>query len=154
MAWAPVLAANLRTARWPYVLDEITQTSFGFSTAAMTRAAKTSFSQVFPMLIMWMPRHQVYIENMYSVWRCTHHRPFVSRHKVPFAYRSFCRQCDIGRLAEAESLHRSRSGRREVLRTSAKERSPGSASGPPTVTASHPSTKPNNPGLQEVLVCT
>jgi hypothetical protein len=62
MAWAPVLAANLRTARWPYVLDEITQTSFGFSTAAMIRAARTSFSQVFPMLIMWIPRQRVHVE--------------------------------------------------------------------------------------------
>ena len=33
----------------------MTQTSLGFSTAAMIRAARTSFSQVLPMLRMWMP---------------------------------------------------------------------------------------------------
>jgi hypothetical protein len=32
----------------------------------MTRAAKTSFSQVFPMLIMWIPRQQVHIETPLS----------------------------------------------------------------------------------------
>ena len=55
IACAPVFAANLRTARWPYGRAEMTQTSFGFSMAAMIRAAKTIFSQVLPMLIMWTP---------------------------------------------------------------------------------------------------
>ena len=33
----------------------MTQTSAGFSTAAMMRAARTIFSQVLPMLMMLMP---------------------------------------------------------------------------------------------------
>ena len=44
MAWAPVDAANLSTARWPYGRAETTQTSLGVSMAAMMRAAKTIFS--------------------------------------------------------------------------------------------------------------
>ena len=41
---APVYLANLRTARWPIGLEEITYTSAGFSIAAIARAASKSFS--------------------------------------------------------------------------------------------------------------
>lgn len=44
MATAPVWAANLRTARWPYGRAEMTQISAGLSTAATMRAARTIFS--------------------------------------------------------------------------------------------------------------
>merc|ERR550517_1956420 len=43
----PMYLANLRTARWAYGRLAPTNTSCGFSTAAIALAARTSFSQVF-----------------------------------------------------------------------------------------------------------
>ena len=43
---APVAAANFKIALWPLILEEITQTSAGFSTAAIALAARRIFSQV------------------------------------------------------------------------------------------------------------
>ena len=104
------------------------------------------------MLIMWMPRQQVHLEAPPQP-EMTHHRPFVSRHKAAFVYRSFCRQCGIGRPVGAGSPHRLRSELRGVLKTSVKERRRRSIPGPPKVTISHPSAKCNNPRFQRVLAC-
>jgi hypothetical protein len=53
MGVAPVCEANFNTARWPYGLAEMTQTSAGFSIAAIALAARRSFSQVLRRLIMY-----------------------------------------------------------------------------------------------------
>merc|ERR1719264_2275429 len=51
----PMYLANLRTARWAYGRLATTNTSWGFSTAAIALAARTNFSQVFFRLMMLMP---------------------------------------------------------------------------------------------------
>merc|ERR550532_2788353 len=51
----PMYLANLRTARWAYGLLATTNTSCGFSTAAMALAARISFSQVFLKLMTLIP---------------------------------------------------------------------------------------------------
>lgn len=54
---APVYEANLRTARWPMGLDEMTNTSAGCSMATIARAASRSFSQVRLRFKIWTPVH-------------------------------------------------------------------------------------------------
>lgn len=74
MACAPVLAANLRTARWPYGRAEMTQTSLGFSMAAMMRAARTIFSHVLPTLRTLMPAQASHRQLARPARRSVHER--------------------------------------------------------------------------------
>merc|ERR1719440_1970439 len=59
----PMYLANLSTARWAYGRLATTNTSWGFSTAAIALAARTNFSQVFFRLMMLMP--SVFFLKMY-----------------------------------------------------------------------------------------
>ena len=73
----------------------MTQTSAGLSIAAIIRAAKTTFSQVLPMLMMWMPGRRRRQFDVEEIRDDTHRPPYVSRHTVPSACRSFLSQCGI-----------------------------------------------------------